>query len=189
MPEKHHSKEHRPASHEQHHETHEHAGHEEKVRHAEHEHIKHNRKEDLEKIRHKAEREATKAEDYKVEQEDKDYKPTDSFANKELKTMAYERLLNRARRSLKPSERALSKVMHQPAVEKVSEATAKTVGRPSGILGGGLLAFTGTTAYYYITKHYGYDYNFFVFLALLVGGFVTGWLLELLLYILRSPQR
>lgn len=100
-------------------------------------------------------------------------------ANRELKEMAYQRLLTRARRHMSPYSRLMSHVIHQPVVDKISEAASRSVGRPSGILGGGLVALLGTTAYYYIAKHYGYNYNSFVFLLLLVCGFIIGWTLEL----------
>jgi hypothetical protein len=98
---------------------------------------------------------------------------------RELKEMAYQRLLTRARRHMSPYSRVMSRVIHQPVVDSISEVTAKTVGRPSGILGGGLVALAGTSAYYYIAKHYGYNYNSFVFLLLLVIGFMLGWTIEL----------
>jgi Arc/MetJ-type ribon-helix-helix transcriptional regulator len=107
-----------------------------------------------------------------------DKEPT--FINHELKEIAYQRLLKRARRHLSPYSRAMSKVIHQPIVDNASEAVAKTIGRPSGIIGGGIVALIGTSVYYYLTKHYGYNYKPFVFLALLVIGFVLGWFTEIL---------
>ncbi len=103
------------------------------------------------------------------------------YVTAELKDMAYQRAITRVRRQLSPAARSFSKVIHQPAVNALSEATAKTIGRPSGILGGGILALAGTTAYYYIAKHYGYEYNFGVFLLLLAAGFAVGWIAEFLL--------
>jgi uncharacterized membrane protein YraQ (UPF0718 family) len=55
---------------------------------------------------------------------------------------------------------------------------AKSVGRPSGIIGGGLMALIGTSIYYYLSRHYGYSYNSFVFLLLMLVGFVLGWSIE-----------
>jgi hypothetical protein len=108
----------------------------------------------------------------------KENEPT--FINHELKEIAYQRVLKRARRHLSPYSRTMSKLIHQPVVDAASEAVAKTVGRPSGILGGGLLALIGTSIYYYLTRHYGYNYNSFVFLALMMAGFVLGWFAEVL---------
>jgi len=102
------------------------------------------------------------------------------FINYELKEIAYQRLLKHTRKHLSPFGRTMSKVMHQPVVDTASEVVAKTVGRPSGIIGGGLVALVGTSIYYYLTKHYGYSYNAFVFLMLMCVGFVMGWLVEII---------
>jgi translation elongation factor EF-G len=107
----------------------------------------------------------------------------------ELKEIAYQRLLKRARRHLPTYSRAMSKIIHQPAVDAVSEIVSKTVGRPSGIIGGGLMALVGTSIYYYLAKHYGYSYNSFVFLLLMSVGFVLGWCAEVIFKLLkRSPR-
>jgi translation elongation factor EF-G len=107
----------------------------------------------------------------------------------ELKEIAYQRLLKRARRHLPTYSRAMSKIIHQPAVDAVSEAVGKTVGRPSGIIGGGLMALVGTSIYYYLAKHYGYSYNSFVFLLLMSVGFVLGWTAEVIFKLIkRSPR-
>jgi translation elongation factor EF-G len=107
----------------------------------------------------------------------------------ELKEIAYQRLLKRARRHLPTYSRTMSKIIHQPAVDAVSEAVSKTIGRPSGIIGGGLLALAGTSIYYYLAKHYGYSYNSFVFLLLMSVGFVIGWSAEVIFKLLKkSPN-
>lgn len=163
-------------------------GHEKAASHAEH--AKHHQ-EKLEHIRAKAEKAAESTETVKHrshEQEDTSHKPADAFVNKELKELAYARTLARVRHQLSPIGRFTSKVIHQPAVNAVSEFTGKTVGRPSGLLGGGLVAFIGTTVYFYITKHYGYEYSFTVFLVLLIGGFISGWLFEMFYRLLRPTK-
>src|SRR3712207_7384139 len=44
----------------------------------------------------------------------------------------------------------------------------------------GLCALVGTSAYLFIARHYGFEYNYLVWLLLFVGGFALGLLLELL---------
>jgi hypothetical protein len=83
----------------------------------------------------------------------------------------------------------LSRVVHQPVVRAVSEAAGKTVSRPSGMLGGGLVAFIGSLGYLYLTKHIGFEYNFTVFLVLFAGGFVLGVVLELVVWLLLKNRR
>jgi hypothetical protein len=123
--------------------------------------------EEIEKIRLHANHEAKSAEQMlnEANQDSKDQDNEPPLITFELKEIAYQRLLTRARRHLPTYSRAMSKIIHQPAVDAVSEAVGKTVGRPSGIIGGGLMALIGTSIYYYLARHYGYSYNSFVFLT------------------------
>lgn len=97
--------------------------------------------------------------------------------------------LQHIRRRLPAPERALSRIVHQPAVQAVSELGGKTISRPSGLLGGGLCAFLGSSAYLYLTKHIGFRYNYLLFLAFFVGGFAIGLLIELLVRLVRFRQQ
>ncbi len=92
-------------------------------------------------------------------------------------TLSHE--LKQIQRKLKTTDRSLSKVIHQPVVRAISETSGKTVARPSGLLGGGLVAFLGTSVYLFMARHIGLDYNYSVFLVLFFGGFAIGLGLEL----------
>ena len=100
--------------------------------------------------------------------------------SKGLKNDAYNKTLERTRQHLSTPDRALSKVIHQPKVEASSEFLAKTIARPSIFFFGSMGALVGSGLLLYLAKHNGYTYNFTVFLLLLVAGFITGALLELL---------
>jgi hypothetical protein len=145
----------------------------------------------LEYIRKRIEKESKDSEQVEPrEKPDKSHSPTNQpFVNKELKEMAYRRTLNRVRQQMSIPDRLVSRVIHNPAVNALSEATSKTVGRPSGLLGGGFLSLAGTLAYYYVTKHYGYNYNYLIFLLLMAGGFIIGWLIEALWYLFSSRRK
>lgn len=78
--------------------------------------------------------------------------------------------------------------MHNKAVEKVSDGIGKTVARPSGILGGGIVSLLGSCILLYMSKQYGFEYNFFVFFALMGGGFLLGVVLELCIFALRRTK-
>jgi len=134
----------------------------------------------LEAIKKTVEATAASKEDYNTSESSADNAPSATFVSNELKTMGGRRTLNNVRRHLNAPSRAFSKVIHQSAVEKVSEVAAPTVARPSGILGGGIFALLGSLILLYATKHYGYTYNYFVFVILFVGGFVAGMLVELI---------
>ena len=100
--------------------------------------------------------------------------------HKALKKDSYKRTLTKIQSHLSAPQRVMSKVIHQPVVDAVSNATAKTVARPSGFLGGSIIAFLGSSVFLYMAKHYGYTYNYAVLFMLFVGGFALGLILELL---------
>lgn len=106
-----------------------------------------------------------------------------------LRKDAYAQSLKRIRSHLNAPERAFSKVVHQPVVDKTSEGLAKTVARPSGLLGAGLVAFLGSSILIYMAKHYGFRYNFTTFFLLLTVGFAAGIIFELSVRLLKKFRR
>ncbi len=108
---------------------------------------------------------------------------------KEIKMASYKKTLQNVRKKLPAHDRTLSRVIHQPAVEAVSEVASKTVARPSGFLGGSLVAFLGTAGFLFLTKYFGYSYNYTVLMVLFVGGFALGLILELILRTLLFKTR
>lgn len=115
--------------------------------------------------------------------------PQDELPAYEPAQIVISRELMHIRRHLTKGEKRLSKIVHQPVVRRVSEASGKTVARPSGLLGGGALAFIGTTGYFLIAKQQGMRYNYAVFLALFFGGFALGVILELMVWTARGSRR
>jgi hypothetical protein len=109
--------------------------------------------------------------------------------NEELEGITLRRELKHMQRQLPAPERALSSAIHQPLIRAVSDAASKTVSRPSGLLGGGIVAFVGTSAYLYFTKHIGVQYNYLIFVLLFVGGFAVGLILELIIWTLARRHR
>lgn len=111
------------------------------------------------------------------------------YVSGELRKATLNRQLGSIRRSLSVPGRAFSKVIHQPVIRVLSEPAGKTVSRPSGLLGGGLVAFIGTSAYLYLARQSGMRYSYFVFLGLFLGGFAAGLLLEMLIRLAAGPRR
>lgn len=97
----------------------------------------------------------------------------------EMKGQAYKKTLGRIQSRLSAPEKTMSKVMHNKTIESVSDGIGKTAARPSGILGGGIVALIGSSTLLYMAKKYGFEYNFFIFFVLLAGGFVLGVIAEL----------
>ncbi len=113
---------------------------------------------------------------------------TAGSAHMDRKT-AYKQILTKVRQHLSKPERAFSKLIHQPTIEKVSEASSKTVARPSGILGGGLVAFFGSLLLIYLARRYGFEYSYTIYLVTYIGGFFAGVGLELLIFAIRKARR
>lgn len=108
---------------------------------------------------------------------------------RELRNLMRDRKIKQVQRELPAAQRNFSKVVHQPVVRAVSEAAGQTISRPSGLLGGGIVALLGTSSYLYLAKHLGFTYNYFVFLALFVVGFAFGLLLEFFVYLATRSRR
>jgi hypothetical protein len=100
----------------------------------------------------------------------------------DLKKISLKRELKQIRRHLPKIDQLGSKVIHQPTIKIISETSAKTITRPSGLLGGGIAAFSGSGLYYYFSRHIGVKYNYLLFVLFFVGGFAVGLLIELVIW-------
>jgi hypothetical protein len=140
-------------------------------------------------LQHEAEAKAQSAEDVRrqIQSEQRPIHHQPALASAELKKLAGERTLTSIRKHLSVPERTMSKIVHQPVVEGLSEVGSKTVARPSGILVGGILASLGNAVVLYICRHYGYTYNFFLFAIFFAGGFALGLLIELMWRLIHRP--
>ena len=115
--------------------------------------------------------------------------PQDGYINRELKDMAFRRTMKNTRRHMGAPSRMVSKIIHQPVVEKASEVASGTIARPSGIIGGGLCALLGSLLLLWLTKHYGYEYNYLMFIVFMAVGFVLGLFAELTLHMTIAKRR
>lgn len=106
-----------------------------------------------------------------------------------VKKAAYKRELHRIQKQLSKPDRTFSKVIHKPTIEAISNVGAKTVARPSGVLGGSIAALAGGIFLVWISRHYGFRYNFFVFIGLLGAGFLLGLIVELLFKTLKKVAK
>jgi uncharacterized membrane protein YsdA (DUF1294 family) len=144
-------------------------------------------KELIPELTKKAEEQAISAEDYpKAEKENK--QANSLFVSRELKHQTFVRTITRVRKRLPKPQRALSKVVHQPAVDAVSRIGEKTIARPSGLLGGSILAFFGSSAFLWAARHYGFTYNYLLFFLLFVAGFMIGMIIELAIAAARRKR-
>lgn len=96
-------------------------------------------------------------------------------SKKEQQT-SYNHHMKKLQEELPPVQRGFSKLIHNPAVEKTSEAVGSTIARPNAILAGAIVAFFAVLVVYLTAKHYGYVLSGFE----TIGAFIVGWVLGIL---------
>ena len=69
--------------------------------------------------------------------------------------------------------KTFSKIIHNEAVEKVSDSLGSTIVRPNAVLSGAILAFALTLGVYLVAKNLGYPLSGFETIA----AFIIGWAL------------
>lgn len=89
---------------------------------------------------------------------------------------SYKKHMKTLQAELPPAQRAFSKVIHNPVIEKTSEVVGATVARPNAILAGAVVAFFAVLAVYLTAKHFGYMLSGFE----TIGAFIVGWVLGVL---------
>lgn len=108
-------------------------------------------------------------------------KTTEHYITKKIKDEHYRQTLRRIQTHLTPKQKRFSSIIHNPKVEKISEIGAKTIARPSGLLGGGAISLIGSLVVIVIAKTIGFSVPNSIFAALFVVGFLAGLLVELIL--------
>lgn len=147
---------------------------------------KHEHSENIEKIRATIGLETEDTQSSKKYEAENNESGQPTLVNKEIKDISYRRTLKKVQSKLTYSSRVFSKIVHQPTIEKVSDITSKTIARPSGILFGGLFSFIGSSIFLWTARHYGYEYNFLLFLIFFVVGFMIGLTIELIVRSLKK---
>ncbi|HEY8992748.1 MAG TPA: hypothetical protein VIM37_02760 [Candidatus Microsaccharimonas sp.] len=96
--------------------------------------------------------------------------------SKKEKTASYKKHMKQVQAELPAPQRAFSKVIHSPVVEKSSEFIGATVARPNAILSGAVVAFFLVLVVYIIAKNLGYVLSGFE----TIGAFIIGWVIGIL---------
>lgn len=133
------------------------------------------------KARHEALKEAVSVERGSAEKKGKETaispaKRRHGVVSKKERTASYKHHMKQLQSELKPTQRAFSKFIHNPVIEKTSDAVGNTIARPNAILAGAVVAFFLVLAVYLVAKHYGYVLSGFE----TIGAFIVGWVLGLL---------
>lgn len=101
--------------------------------------------------------------------------------SKKQKDITYKKTLKTIQSDLPLASRSFSKVIHNKAVEKVSDIVGSTVARPNAILAGSAFAFVFTLAIFLVARYYGYPLSG----AETIAGFAVGWATGVLFDYLR----
>lgn len=136
---------------------------------------------DAEKLQHEAFEKAASIERDKVREAAQETvpekeKPRAGRRSKKELEASFNAPMDEVRAQMSPSSRAFSKVIHNKAVEGVSDALGSTVARPNAILSGAVFAFVLTFAVYLLAKNLGYPLSGFE----TIGAFILGWVLGIL---------
>lgn len=108
------------------------------------------------------------------------------FVSIEEKRQNYKTTLKEIQNKLPPTERAFSKIIHNPIVERVSEVSGKTVARPSGVLGGSIAIILGLSVSYYSATNAGFELSGGEFIWFLISGFALGVTVEWIIKTLKT---
>lgn len=131
----------------------------------------------------KAEREPVKA-----ERQEEIAKSPEKSGSKSERRQALKEELTSVRQHLTPAQRALSQVVHNPIIERASEALEETVFRPSIVVGGAIGAIIVGGVLYGFAKVRGYLLPGSEFMVGLIIGAVLGILVELLHWLVRGRK-
>ena len=131
--------------------------------------------------RHEALKEAVSVERGSAEKKGKEAasspaKRRHGVVSKKERDASYKHHMKQLQSELKPSQRAFSKFIHNPVVEKTSDVVGNTIARPNAVLSGAVVAFVLVLAVYLISKFYGYTLSGFE----TIGAFIVGWILGIL---------
>lgn len=74
------------------------------------------------------------------------------------------------------TNRIISRVIHNPLIEKTTDFIGTTLARPNAMLSGSIAAFASITIIYLVARHYGYRLSGFETIA----AFIIGWAIGIL---------
>ncbi|MBC7459432.1 hypothetical protein H7200_01820 [Candidatus Saccharibacteria bacterium] len=94
--------------------------------------------------------------------------------SKKERTASYKRHMAHVQAEMPAPQRAFSKLIHAPVIEKASEFIGSTIARPNAILSGAFVAFILVLAVYLVAKNFGYVLSGFETIAAFIVGWVIG---------------
>ncbi|HYG84234.1 MAG TPA: hypothetical protein VD907_05120 [Verrucomicrobiae bacterium] len=105
------------------------------------------------------------------------------------KKAAYNQALREVQTELRPTERTISKVIHNPVIEKASDVAGATIFRPNAVLAAGICGFILSGAAYVLARHFGYVLSGFETIGALIVGFIIGLLYDFLKVMITGKRK
>lgn len=96
------------------------------------------------------------------------------------KKQTYRATMNRVESQLPAYQRTFSRFINSEPVDKISTVTAKTVARPSAMLGSGVASLIGLLIITYFATSIGFEIKPITFIGLLAVGWLIGIIVEVL---------
>ena len=96
-------------------------------------------------------------------------------APKALRHNSYKQTMKTVQSQMSPASQSFSKIIHNPTIEKASEAIGATVARPNALLAGSICAFLAVASLYATAKFVGFSLSGFE----TIGAFILGWIIGL----------
>lgn len=145
----------------------------------------------IEKARDVIEKSAVSKEKTKVDnQESNPNNQSHHYLTKSLKSKQYFKTMESVRQNLRPKEIIASRVIHNSAVESISELSSKTIARPTSVITGSLVALICGVATIVIAKKVGFSLPYSVIIIFYIAGYLVGLLIELVkTLVLKSRQK
>ena len=109
-------------------------------------------------------------------------------ASKKQKDASFDNTMTEVRQHMSKPSREFSKVIHNKAVERVSDTVGGTVARPNAILSGSVFAFLFTLALYLIARFNGYPLSGSETIAAFALGWVVGIIYDYLRLIVTGKK-
>lgn len=131
--------------------------------------------------RAEAEKQAAPAEDYRPAAEKEAPAPSQIRGSRNVE-QSYKHTMQTIQRDMSAPERAFSKVIHNKAIEKVSDVAGTTIARPNAILSGAVCAFLIVGALYLHARYLGYELRG----SETMLAFLLGWALGIAFDLLRG---
>lgn len=142
-----------------------------------------NHERDAEHAKHEALEQAVATEkvDGKLRRHDESPTERRGPASKRERDASYRATMHEVRSQMSAPSRVFSDIIHNPTVERVSDAVGGTIARPNAVLSGAVFAFLFTLSIYLIARFNGYPLSG----SETIASFILGWLVGLVFDYLR----